>query len=371
MDDHARRPYPSGRQPSPDLVEGRDAKGVILEELQTMMEGLAELVALVSCDGTILLTNRLWRRELEKRGSSDFDVGRSYSDALIAMAETGDARALPILDAFRDIRSGTRASFHCIYFGSGVFSGHDYSVRLSSFDVGQDKYVLVSAQDVTEVHTLKRQRRRFSTGILKAQESERRRIARELHDSTAQQLLVLQLHLMNLGELAGSEANDVVSECKKVVKEIQSEIRSLSFISHPPPLSAKGLEVALRELTAGFASRTGLNVDLQISDVGEICASVEAAIYRLAQEALANIHRHASASRAGVRLVGTKRCIHLVISDDGIGLDTGGERKRNSIGVGIVGMRERVRELGGRFSMHRIEKRTVLGVSLPRLKPAA
>jgi len=102
--------------------------------------------------------------------------------------------------------------------------------------------------------------------------------------------------------------------------------------------------------------------------VGSASASVEAAIYRLAQEALANIHRHASASRAGVRLVGTKRFIHLIVSDDGIGVTPDEQRKSKSIGVGIVGMEERVRELGGRFSMRGVDKGTLLSVSLPRVK---
>ncbi|MGE5064409.1 MAG: sensor histidine kinase [Myxococcales bacterium] len=336
-----------------------------------MMEALAELVALVRCDGTIILTNRHWQREMERRGSSNFSAGGNYSGALATMAEAGDTRVVPILEAFNDITAGTRQSFRCVYFGSGIFSGHDYSVRLSAFDAGSTKYVLVTSHDVTEVNTLKRQRRRFGSGVLKAQESERRRIARELHDSTSQQLVLLQLHLMNLGEIPGASTNDLVSECKKVVKEIQSEIRSLSFISHPPPLSGKGLEVALKELTGGFAARTGLNVDLQISDLGGASASVEAAIYRLTQEALANIHRHASASRASVRVVGTKRFIHMVVSDDGIGVAPDEQRASKSIGVGIVGMKERVRELGGRFSMRRVEKGTVLSVSLPRVKPNA
>jgi len=367
MVDRASRPYPRPKEPAPDWADGTD-DGLVLQELHTMMEGLAELVALVRGDGTIMLTNQHWRREIERRGSLDFSAGRSYSRALTTMAESGDTRVTPILQAFRDISTGTRRSFHCVYFGSGIFSGHDYSVRLSAFDVGSTKYVLVGVQDVTEVNALKRQRRRFGTGVLKAQESERRRIARELHDSTSQQLVLLQLHLMNLGELAGSKANELVSECKKVLKEIQSEIRGLSFISHPPPLSGKGLEVALKELTGGFAARTGLNVDLQISDVGSASASVEAAIYRLAQEALANIHRHASASRASVRLVGTKRYIHLIVSDDGVGVAPDEQRKSKSIGVGIVGMEERVRELGGRFSMRGVDKGTLLSVSLPRIK---
>lgn len=333
-----------------------------------MLDGLAEFAAIVSPEGTILLTNPQWNRELDKRGTSAFRTGCNYPGNLAALVEAGDARVKPILDAFHDIGAGTRRSFRCAYFGSGVFAGHDYRIRLSSFRVVDGEYVLVSVEDVTEVSSLKRQRRRFDSGVLKAQESERRRIARELHDSTSQELVVLQLHLTHLDNMGSPEGRQIVSECREVLKNIQRQIRSLSFMAHPPEVSLYGLAPALERLAQGFASRVGLNVDLQIADVGEACASVEAAIFRLAQEALSNIHRHASASSAGVRLVGTNRCLHLVISDDGVGLEEVKLHGNVPVGVGILGMNDRIRELGGRFSMRRIDDRTVISASLPRWK---
>jgi two-component system, NarL family, sensor kinase len=156
-----------------------------------------------------------------------------------------------------------------------------------------------------------------------------------------------------------------------MIKEVHREIRSLSFMAHPPQLADYGLAAALERLSVGFAAHTGLEVDFQASDVGEASASVEAAIYRLAQEALSNIHRHASATHAAIRLVGTKRCIHLIMSDDGIGFDTHDDHGRTPIGVGVDGMKERVRELGGRWSIRRIEKGMALSVSLPRRKADA
>ena len=304
-------------------------------------------------------------------GSSDFRVGTSYPDALAALIEAGDERVKPVLEAFRQISAGTRRSSQHVCFACGIFSLHDYKVRLSAFNVADERYVLVNIQDVTEVNKLKRQKRRFDSGVLKAQESERRRMARELHDSTSQLLVVLQLNLMNLDRQASAEAEAIVSDCKNVVQAIHREIRSISYIAHPPSLSLNGLPAALKTLVTGFASRDGLNVELEIKDVGQASASVEAATYRLAQEALSNIHRHASASRVGVRLVGTDRYIHLVISDDGTGFDIGSSRHRASMGVGIAGMEERVRELRGRFSVRRIAEQTVLSASLPRWKSDA
>ena len=363
MSDHATRPRA--------VIAPRSDLPVVVQELQTMIEGLAEFAAIVGFDDTIMLTNHSWDRELDRRGTSDFRVGCSYPGALASLVDGGDLQAKPILDAFHDISAGVRRSFQHSYFGSGIFSEHDYRIRLSAFHICDRDYVLVSIQDVTEFNRLRRQRRRFDSGVLKAQEDERRRIARELHDSTSQQLVVLQFNLMNLGQRRGSEAEDLLSECKNVVKDIQREIRSFSYIAHPPSLSLNGLAGAVETLAAGFAFRVGLKVDLQISDVGEASASVEAAIYRLVQEALSNVHRHASASGAMVRLVGTDRYIHLVVSDDGTGFDIHKVRHGASVGVGILGMEERVRELGGRFSIRRIEERTVLSASLPRSKSDA
>lgn len=333
-----------------------------------MIDGLDEQVALVGRDGTILRVNRKWRRTVEREGYGDFQVGRNYEDSIARLAEAGDARIAPILAAFRETISGARRTFHCVYFGSGPFSGHDYNVRISALTVGADEYVLVSAREVTELHRLQRQRRGADTRVLRAQEDERRRMARELHDSTSQTLVALQLGLMNLSQRAGTGAKELISECRKAVGDIQREIRSFSFIAHPPALSVRNLPVAIEDLTEGFAARTGLGIELQFSDVGQASSSVEAALYRIAQEALSNIHRHAAASRAKVRLTGTKACLHLIISDDGIGFDKGGTERPHAMGVGILGMEERVRELGGRFSIRRAKEGTVLCASIPRIK---
>jgi two-component system NarL family sensor kinase len=233
--------------------------------------------------------------------------------------------------------------------------------------VSGKRCVLVCALDFSEVHILKRERRRLGNQVLHAQERERRRIARELHDSTSQLLVGLSLDLLNLTHAGGTpKADALIEDCKKTIFEMQREIRSFSFIAHPPTLSANGLGQALEVLTNGFAARTGLPIDLQLSDVGRASEAVEASLYRLAQEALANIHRHASAGSASVRLVGTKRCLHLRICDDGIGFDAADLPLQKHLGVGVTGMAERVSELGGRFSIHRIGHGTAVSVAIPR-----
>jgi signal transduction histidine kinase len=340
---------------------------VVLNELQAMIDGLVEQVALVACDGTILAVNYAWRRAVERHARSGLHISRDYPAFLAGLVEQGDDGARPILQAFRDVSARVRKSFGTNYVGTGAFNGHHFRVVISGLEVAGGHYVLVSVHDITELVTLKRQRRRLGSQVLRAQEMERRRIARELHDSTSQMLVALQLNLINL-ERSRTDSDSLIADCKKTVMDMQREIRSLSFLYHPPSLSKNSLARAMEDLTTGFASRTGLDIDLQVHEVGPASASVEAALYRLAQEALANIHRHAAAQHAFVRLIGRDRCIHLRVGDDGIGFDAVDGPVHHRMGVGVTGMGERVRELGGRLSIHRAEKGTILTVSLPREK---
>ena len=120
-------------------------------------------------------------------------------------------------------------------------------------------------------------------------------------------------------------------------------------------------------MTEGFARRTGLRIEFTCDDVGDVSASMEATLYRFSQEALANIYRHAKATTIRLRLIARRRCLHLIIRDDGTGLELSSDRPW-SAGVGILGMRERVREMGGRLSSHQARSGTSLVASIPRQK---
>jgi len=343
--------------------------GFDLQEIQEVIDGLVEQVALVSCNGTILAVNDCWRRQVERQARTGLHISRDYTAFLEGLIEDGDDGVKPILQAFRDISAGSRRTFRHLYKGSGVFDGYDFNIIVAALTIHGTRHVLVSVHDVTELVGLKRQRRRVGSQVLRAQEDERRRMARELHDSTSQMLVSLRFDLSRLarGNVA-PEVVAIVDECKKSLEEIQQEIRTFSFVAHPPSLIENGLATALQNLARGFANRTSLEIAVDVSDSGDASASVEAAIYRLSQEALANIHRHAGATRATVRLVGRKDFLHLVIGDDGVGINAVDSPSGRSIGVGIMGMKERVHDLGGRISIQRAVHGTVLTVSLPRHK---
>ena len=338
-----------------------------LHDIQELIDGLVEQVALIDCDGTIVAVNQRWRRQVERQARTGLHISRDYVSFLEALTEEGDEGARPVLQAFRDVSAGTRQTFRCIYHGTGAFDGYDFNLVIAALTVGGSRRVLVSVHDLTELVKFKSQRRRSDTQILRAQEAERRRMARELHDSTSQLLVALEMELSHLKRARmPSEVDEVITECRKTVKEMQREIRAFSFIAHPPTLTTNTLSVALESLARGFRARSGVNVDFSVSGVGRASSFVEAAIYRLAQEGLANIQRHSYARNAAVRLVGRDHYLHLMISDDGVGFDSSEGKGGTLMGVGVTGMAERVRELGGRFSIKRITKGTALRVSLPR-----
>jgi two-component system, NarL family, sensor kinase len=218
--------------------------------------------------------------------------------------------------------------------------------------------------DMTNIRRLDHRRKPIDGLLRRAQEEERRRIARDLHDSTSQYLVGLQFSMAQLKQAPLSDLfRTVLADCELALTSIQREIRTLSYLCHPPLLGNKDLGPVLEAMTRGVADRAGLSVTIEVEEIGEIRPAMEAALYRLTQEALANICRHAKANRIRMRLAGTLKYVHLIIEDDGVGLGGGATI---SAGVGITGMRERIAQMGGRLSIRHQDHGTRLLASLPR-----
>ena len=198
---------------------------------------------------------------------------------------------------------------------------------------------------------LERQADELSDRLTTLQEEERRRISQELHDSTVQHLVAASLNLMSLRAKSGKSSEDECrwNEVEASMEEALRELRTFSYLMHPPALRASGLIGVVRQYVNGFATRAKLDIRLRLSPtVDTMPLRMQRALLRIVQEALANVHRHASATRASVEL----RCIgghvHLVITDNGHGL---GESEQQSgaplPGVGIRGIKARVYQFGG------------------------
>ncbi|MCW5554656.1 MAG: PAS domain S-box protein [Verrucomicrobiae bacterium] len=219
--------------------------------------------------------------------------------------------------------------------------------------------ILAMVQDVTERTQAEAALRELSARLLTAQDEERRRIARELHDTTAQQLAALALNLAVISRLfvnAPPKAGQILADCRDLVEKAALEVRTTSYLLHPPLLEAAGLVGAVRDYASGFARRSGLQVSLDLQeDLGRLPADAELALFRMVQEGLGNIHRHSGSSTATIRLAREPDRVSLVIEDTGHGIPvevlSALQSQTGAVGVGIAGMRERLHQLKGRLEI--------------------
>lgn len=241
-------------------------------------------------------------------------------------------------------------------------------------EVGKLRGFAKVTRDMTERRKSEEAVRELSARLLRLQDEERRRLARELHDSTAQTLSALSLNLALVQQRAGDSldvrALKSLVEAATLAEQASREIRTFSYLLHPPMLDEAGLPFALRWYVDGFVDRTRIRVDLDVSpDLGRLPGDVETALFRIIQECLTNIHRHSGSPSARIQLSHNGREINLAVADEGRGLPPETLRDGNgqpaTVGVGIRGMRERVRQLGGRLEVRPGRPGTVVEVLLP------
>jgi signal transduction histidine kinase len=186
------------------------------------------------------------------------------------------------------------------------------------------------------------------------QEEERRRIARELHDSVGQLLAAITINnamVESEAQKLSSDAAKRISENGQMVDEVNKQIRTISFLLHPPLLDEAGLAPALRVYVDGFSKRSRISTDLEITpDLGRFPEKIEISAFRFVQECLTNIHRHSGSMTAAIHVIRDKNILKIKIEDAGRGFSSGMKHTVASMthaGVGIQGMRERLRHLGG------------------------
>lgn len=215
--------------------------------------------------------------------------------------------------------------------------------------------------------------RQLSSRLLTLQDDERRRLALDLHDSTAQSLaaLAMNLDLVKDPRTALDErSRRALAECRFLVEQTSREVRTLAYLLHPPLLDEMGLSLAARWFAEGFTMRSGIQVTLDLGEVGRLSAPIERAVFRVLQESLTNVHRHASTKTVSIRLASTPGAVALEIRDQGRGLrdrksHQKSERTVPMLGVGIQGMRERISQLNGTFDIKFTDRGTTVRVSVP------
>ena len=227
--------------------------------------------------------------------------------------------------------------------------------------------------NITERKQAEEALHQLSTRLLQLQDEERRRLGRELHDSLAQSVLAANLNVAQATRSLTTKdecARRALAEARRVLVEMSREIRTLSYLLHPPLLDELGLVSALKEYAEGFSERSGIKLELEIqAGFGRLPQEAEMALFRIVQESLTNIQRHSGSTTAEIHLRGDTNGVDLEVLDRGRGMDgRTAERVNGSgarLGVGILGMRERMAQLGGKLEIESSSSGTKVRVSIP------
>jgi signal transduction histidine kinase len=239
---------------------------------------------------------------------------------------------------------------------------------------GNPRSILETNTDITQHQQAEQafKEKEFSARLLQLQDQERRRLARELHDGVGQLLAAVSMNAAKL--CAGkSKLSEDMARCAednaKLIEQVSADIRTVSYLLHPPLLDELGLASALRWYVAGFAERSKIAASIELpADLPRLPGEHELCLFRIAQECLTNIHRHSGSSTALVRLSRTPGEIKLEVQDEGRGVNQEMQAKIASgggAGVGLRGMRERLKKLGGTLEMHANGRGTTVTATLP------
>jgi signal transduction histidine kinase len=221
-----------------------------------------------------------------------------------------------------------------------------------------------------QLEILNRELARLSASLIATQDGERRRIARELHDGLGQDLTVAKLMLQRVfrEEKSAESKNPEIAEIKRLIDGALQQIRNVSYLLHPPLLDEVGLRSALGWFADGLSKRSGIEITMAIHppDFPRLAPELETTLFRVIQEALTNVIRHARANKAHVMLVRKESEVAVTVKDDGIGVsDEIAEFRPNSTGVGIGGMRQRIKELDGQLLLRKVHPGTIVEVVIP------
>jgi PAS domain S-box-containing protein len=336
--------------------------------LQGSLDAMGAQIALLDETGMIIAVNKAWADVAAERGLAGHGIGRPYVEVCHeVIPELAEARVARGVRALLAGRQRTFRQSYVLTTPEGVRWRH---LRINQFRQHSTTRLIAMHEDVTEIARAQAALRETSERLLMAQEEERQRIAVELHDSTSQHLVALGLGVTRLRRNLRSEpaVAPLLDDMSGLIGEALKEIRVFSYLLNPPNLERDGLEATLRRFVSGFGARTGLTTLFRPEgDLDGLDPLVQRAVFRVIQEALANVHRHAEANGAEVDLAVRVGELVLRVADDGRGLHGSGvgSPDETQLGVGIPSMRARVLQLGGTLSVTSDEAGAVVEARVP------
>jgi two-component system NarL family sensor kinase len=319
---------------------------------ESALDAFTANVAIVDGTGEIVAVNDAWVQFIDFNDlkPANHGVGCNYLGFCERLGTPGgDAVAAGL----RRLISGGDGPFRHEYV-MPLDAGPRW-VKLSAVRVGHlDRpFLIVAHEDISIQRQAEMGLREATSRLLRAEDAERRRIARELHDSTAQYLAGAKLMLRRLDAKDPVVTNQVRDEVSGLLSSALDEIRSFAYLLHPPALEHLGLAAAIRQFATGFSRRADVAVTIDIpDDFPRLSHATEIALYRVVQEALANVHSHSGSQKAIVRLRVAGEMVLLTVRDFGSGLPP---RRESVPGVGLEGMRLRLEFLKGHLSLRNAE----------------
>jgi PAS domain S-box-containing protein len=338
-----------------DITERKRATEIIRQERDRAQRYLdiADVILLaLDCDGRITLINRKGCSTLGWEESEL--VGRDWFETCLPAGIRDELRT-----CFRRLLAGDLTSIENSVLTSGgeerMIGWHNSLLRDAD---GHVIGTLSSGEDITERKSFESALRHLSGRLLQAQDEERRKVARELQDGIGTYVSGLSLALGKIRtflDATNPEHRRALAECRELIQAAGGEIRSMSYLLHPPTIEVMGLESALDWLVRGFSTRSGIGISLQVApDLGRLKPELELTLFRVTQEALSNVHRHSGSSTAALRLFRESETVVLEVADQGRGLQPVTVGSPPEFTLGISGMRERVEDLGGTFSIESV-----------------
>ncbi|MGA6826168.1 PAS domain S-box protein [Nitrospira sp. NS4] len=361
-----------------DITERKAAEEALRSSgafTRTVLNSLSAHVCVLDKDGVILTTNDAWKEFAHinsDRALTGIDVGQNYLEVCRRAIAEGESMAQTTLEGIEAVLAGRAPIFTQEYDCHSPIEERWFLMRVTPLKGAQG--AVISHTDISErvrmaraleQHILllgeKREEMESLAGkLIEAQEQERKRIARELHDDFNQRLAALALELEALERLSIGHSPDLIPRQLAGIRadlgRLSDDLHDLAYKLHPSLIEHVGLEVAMRDHVAEFTKRTGVPVTFTAREVpAALSPAVTTNLYRVMQESLQNVFKHAQASAVTVRLSGSSKGIGVSVRDNGKGFDLENKGARMK-GIGLTSMQERARLLGGFLRIHSLPK---------------
>lgn len=359
-----------------DITKRKEAERSALSSkalLQSSLDALAAPMVMLDSTGRILTANRAWDVFANAHGASGSAGGCGQPFLVICgppHVSSGDAKI--VSENLSALIAGETDNIRVTYLLTLHGRPRWIQLRAARFSHDDGIRIVVTHEDITDAWEAKLAVSDLSDQLLAVQEVERQRIAQDLHDSTAQHLVAMELLMMSVRSKTqpGGDTENLWAQIDHSLSEATKELRAFTYLLHPPHLESERFDMILEQFLAGFSARTGLDTRLDTRlEINQLPLPLKRTLLRIVQEALANAHRHAAAKQVLVSLRATSGQVLLVVSDDGKGIPrsrlVGTPGRIGQMGVGIPGMQSRLRQFGGTLEIESGSAGTTIRAGIP------